>query len=422
MSSKKVPTIKTVDNVPLPAYESQVLENGIPFYIVNKGTQLGVRLDFLFRAGRFLETKKQVSKACASLLKEGSEKYTDAAIDDIFDYYGASIRVSADLDFIKVTVFCLTKHLETLCPYILDIILNPLFNKKELNRYKRNVIGSLKISLEKNEVVAYRELTEKLYGPQHPYGYNSTFDGYNELNRSDLESFHRRTFIAEHCQIYLAGGLLPESIELIHRYFSNIPKGKRIEPPLFALPHDIPERVEIKGKQGSNQAALRLGRRSINKNHPDYAELLILNTLLGGYFGSRLMMNIREEKGYTYNIFSAIDTMLHDAYFYIGAEVNRTHLNQVLDEIFLEVEKLKTETIAEQEFTMLKNYLLGTLLNMVDGPIYISQTLRSFFAYDAGISAFENMIHTTRTMTPERLQFLANKYLNMKHVCCVTVL
>jgi Predicted Zn-dependent peptidases len=294
--NRPIPQIKTVQHVPIPKFSQTKLKNGIPLIIVDKGTTPALNLIVEFRAGRFLETNRLTSNVCASLLKEGSQQYTGSEIDEIFDFLGATIQVSSNLDFIKLSVYCLTKHLELLLPYILDIILYPTFSDKELKRYKKNVKNQLIINLDKKNIIAYRELTEKLFGKAHPYGYNSTIEGYEALQREQVKDFHKKVFIAEQCKVYVAGGLEENTIDLLEQSLQEIPNGTKLVAPTFETPSEVPNRVTIKGKK-SNQAAIRMGWRSIGKAHPDYPDLLILNTILGGFFGSRLMTNIREEKG-----------------------------------------------------------------------------------------------------------------------------
>ncbi|MEM9822073.1 MAG: insulinase family protein, partial [Bacteroidota bacterium] len=161
----------------------------------------------------------------------------------------------------------------------------------------------------------------------------------------------------------------------------------------------------------SVQTAIRIGSKIFNKKHPDYPGLFVLNTILGGYFGSRLMTNIREDKGYTYNIFSTLDTMISDGYFYIGTEVGNEFVEPTMTEIYGEIERLQNEAVEEGELQMVRNYLLGNLLTNLDGPFNVADVIKSLILDDLPFSEFDQMVHRIKTIESDELRRLAQKYL-----------
>jgi predicted Zn-dependent peptidase len=158
-----------------------------------------------------------------------------------------------------------------------------------------------------------------------------------------------------------------------------------------------------------------------NKHHPDFNGLYVLSTILGGYFGSRLMANIREDKGYTYNIYATLDAMLFDGYFCIGTEVGNELVEPTIKEIHHEMKLLREELVSTEELEMLRNYLMGNFLAMLDGPFNISELLRTMLIEDLPFSSFEQMIETVNTIQPEQLRDLACKYLNPDNMWEVVV-
>ena len=199
-------------------------------------------------------------------------------------------------------------------------------DRKELQRFIKNNQQRLQVELSKTDVVAYRTITEYIFGKSHPYGYNSIYETYEALTRKDLIEHHRKNYTADNCQIYISGKIDQGVLNLLDEYLGKLPIDGQKKISSLKLTEAKPKVVKIKHTEGV-QSAIRIGRRVFKKKHADYHGLLVLNTILGGYFGSRLMDNIREDKGYTYNIFSALDCMLYDGYFYIGTEaVSYTHL------------------------------------------------------------------------------------------------
>ena len=171
----------------------------------------------------------------------------------------------------------------------------------------------------------------------------------------------------------------------------------------------------------SVQTAIKVGCKLFNRNHPDFNGLYILNTILGGYFGSRLMANIREDKGYTYNIFSSVDAMFHDGYFYVGTEVGNEFTEKTLAEIYREMNLLKENLIEEEELNMVKNYLLGNMLTMLDGPFNVSEVVKTYVVENLPVTDFNKLTQTIKNITAEELRELAKKYFKPENMWEVIV-
>jgi len=171
----------------------------------------------------------------------------------------------------------------------------------------------------------------------------------------------------------------------------------------------------------SLQASIRIGNRLFNRQHPDSHGLSVLNTLLGGYFGSRLMANIREDKGYTYNISSVVDFMQFDGCFYISTEVGNEFAQLALQEIYREMELLQTELVDEEELLMVQNYLMGNFLAALDGPFNVSEVVKIIVSEELPLSFFREGVQNVRDITAEEIQRLAQIYLQRDNMWEVIV-
>jgi predicted Zn-dependent peptidase len=414
------PPIKLIEKVELPAFEKIELDNGLPLYSVSQGTQDILKIEVVFKSGRTFEHKKVVSRTCNAQIKEGSKSMSSKQIVDRIDYYGATLRTGEDLDNCSIVLFCLGKHFETLIPILHEVITSPVFPEDELRKYIKTNSERLKIELVKNDVIAYRTITEAIFTNSHPYGYNSEISDYEALTRDDLVKHFGNNYGHNNCHIFLSGKVTDSHIKICNKFFgNNLSKVEAKEVvPSFELM--APSKIHIPSDQ-EYQTAIKIGRKLFKRSHEDYAGMYVLNAIFGGYFGSRLMSNIREEKGYTYNIYSEVDVMKHDGLFIIGTEVSDKYLDQTLHEIFYEMELIREKLIDKDELEMVRNYLLGRILNFIDGPFNSGRLLKSIILSDLKNSYFSELVHTIRTVSAEDLRDLARRYLKDDDMWSVTV-
>ena len=411
----KVPSIRNLDSIRIPEYKEYTLSNGLPVYALNIGTQDVIKLELVFRAGRTVEHKKVVSRATQDMLKEGTKSYKNFEISEKVDFYGTYIGTQFNLDANTIGFHCLKKYFKDILPYLSSILFEPVFPEEELQAWKHNARQKLAVDLERSDVLAYRKLTEQIFGSEHPYGYNSTVDLFNQLSREDLIRHHKEQYIKENCQVFITGNVDDSCIQLLESFFSSaMPSGNRLD---VSFPEiDLEPQKLIVPAPSDVQTSVRLGYRLFNKGHKDYNGLYVLNNLFGGYFGSRLMMNIREEKGLTYNIYSSIDSFMHDGYFYIGSETSSENVEELITEIYKEMDILKTELVPEEELLMLRNYIMGNMMSMVDGAFNAAEVLRSYLADDLSFDLFKELMEKVRTIDAEELRQLARTYFDQERL------
>ena len=409
LDRKTPPPIHEVTSLILPYPSVAHLDNGIPVYETRSGTQEIMKIEVVFLSGRPHEHKRLVSRSTARMLREGTKSYNAAELAEQVDFYAGTLQTPVNLDTGGIVLYCMTKHFPKLAPILAEILLEPTFPEKELTTYTENNIQSLLVELSKNDVLAYRKITEIIFGENHPYGYNSTPDDYRALTRDDLIKHHQEHFTSDNCLIFLSGKTDESILKLLNQYLGQIKNiGVEKYTPL-SISTQMPQKVKVKNAD-TLQTAIRIGRPFGNRNNPDFNGFFVLNTIFGGYFSSRLMTNIREKKGYTYNIYSALDLMHHDGYFYISSEVGNRFVKKALTEIYFEMEKMQNEPVSAEELKMVQNYLLGNMLNMVDGPFAVSDVVKSFITEGVDLSHFQQFVEKIRSITPQEIQALAQKY------------
>lgn len=419
------PIIQPVISIPLPKPTKCILNNGVELYELRMGSQEILKLEWLFDAGRWYETKPLVARATAKLLKSGIPGMNADALADFFDFYGAKLKISDDFDNVSIRLYCLTKHLDKLLPIMTQLFLQPTFEEAELQSFCNRNKQTLRSELQKNEVIAYRVFTESLFGERHPYGYNSEPHHYDNLQTADLVAHHKRCYTGSACKLIVSGKTNNQSIALIRGYAEQLEKGtKPIAVGISELPPNSPNTLHLPPAKSSMQASIRIGSRLFDNKHPDYAAFYFANTLLGGYFGARLMQNLREDKGYTYSVYSSMEMMQHGSYFYIYTDVNTDVKDAAVQEIYSEIQRLQDEPVGKEELEMLRNYMLGMILSLVDGVFSISSVIKELISEGLDIDdfdRFERLVKVTREITPKQIQQIACSYFNKEQLLEVVV-
>lgn len=411
LDRKKAPQFKQVDNIHFLDVVKTKLDNGIEFNYMNGGSQEIVKIDFIFNAGNLYQNKPLIASSTSQLIKEGTKSYSAYEISEGIDNYGAFFEVENTYDTATLTLYTLTKHLTTVLPFVREVILYPTFSESEFDIYKSNAIERFKINLEKVSFIARKEFMAAIYEENHPYGSNVEIKDYENLNVNDLKSFYKENYNLGNCRILASGKIDQSIINILNTSFGQEKITTKPNENL-AIKTKTKKGVDayIK-KENALQSAIRIGRIFPNKLHKDYYGLQILNTVLGGYFGSRLMANIREDKGYTYGIGSGILSLKNSGYFFISTEVGSDVTKDALSEIYKEIEILRTEEIPMEELDLVKNYLLGQLLKSCDGPFNMGAMFENVHEYGLDYSFYNNYITTIKEITPKTLLALGVKYL-----------
>jgi zinc protease len=410
LNRKTPPPIRSVETLHLPPPDVHTLDDGIRVYDTRMGTQDVLKLDISFAASRPHEHCRIAARAAVRQLREGTRNHSSRELSEWFDFYAGTVQSPISFDHSGLRLYCLTKHFDALLPMIAEMLYEPAYSMSELAVFTENNIQSLQVELTKADTIAYREISESFFGAAHPYGYNSTEADYRLLKPGDLMRFHKDWLTTERCQIFLAGKTDDTIVQKVNQYLGQTHSTSTGSIPPLPLVTDRPTKKRLH-QPDTMQTAIRIGRRLFTRQHPDYAGFFVLNTILGGYFGSRLMSNIREEKGYTYNIYSTTDHMHFDGSFYIGTEVGNDVAKDTLHQIYHELNRLCTEPIEEEELTMVRNYLLGNMLNMVDGAFPVSDTVKSLVSEGLPLAQVDVLVQTIKTITADELQQLAQRYL-----------
>jgi zinc protease len=407
----KKPKIYKKFHPELPAVNTESLDNGMELHTLQGGTEPVMKLEIIFFAGRPYEHRQQVSRMTCQMLFEGTRNMDGKTLSAHFDYYGSNITPYLSMDHSGLTLYCLEKHAGMLLPVLIDMLQVPAFDPGEFAKLQNNAIEKLQLDLSKNDFVAYRELTAALYGPQHYYGYNSIKETIATLTIEDLHHHFKSAYSGANALAFLSGRLQQETVDMVKKSLSTLPSGRRLSPK--PSPEFTPlTNAHYFPSSNKHQVALRMGRKLFPRNHPDFDAMYILNAILGGYFGSRLMTQIREEEGFTYNIYSSIENMQFDGALIIAMDTDEAFLEESIKSIRRELRNLMEKPVKKAELNMVKTYLLGYMLTALDGPLSQAELIRNLILEDSGLQSFDQFIDKVNTINPEELQELAIKYLD----------
>ncbi len=402
------PAAKRISSINFAKAESISLSNGTPVHIIHAGQHDIVRLEIIMKSGRWFETDKGSAYFTSQMLLEGTSGKSSKELADIFEFHGAHVSMNSGIDYNTFVVYTLSSKLGEIIDVVGQCISDPVFPDQELNILKDIQRQQLRINNEKNNFVAGKEIRKLLYGNTHPYGRSLEIEDMDDGLSTDLLRQYYRERLLKDAEIIISGKVTDEllkSLEVLN--FLTVGNGKILEHSFG----DISRSEATIEKPESLQSSIRLGRRIIHKTHGDYIGLVILNELFGGFFGSRLMKNIREEKGYTYGVHSSIISNIYDNFWVIGTDVKKEFVKDTIEQIYLEMDRLGSDLISQEELELVQNYMLGHFVSSLETSFALADKFKNIHFFGQDYSFYDQYVDTINSITPEHLIVLASTYL-----------
>ncbi len=417
LDRKAPPRFQKSNSFSLVKPEKITLPNGLVTTVVPGGEQEVVKVEFIFKAGKWQEQQAGVSYFTANLLQKGTATKSSFQISSELDQYGVHLEVSPGYDFISITLYGLTKNMDRFIALIYELITEPSFSALELQQAKDIYIQGLKINLEKTSYLASRQLRQSLFGSHHPYGRDAEVEDIQKIQRAQVAAFHLEHF--KDFEIICSGKVTDPLIRKLTTTFDELAVSKATN--RIIEREDVKQVTSFVEKENTVQSSIRLGKKSIPRLHADYPVLLLLNHILGGYFGSRLMKNVREEKGLTYGIYSSVTTLKHDSFLSIGADVNKENRELTIQEIKSELKKLQTHLIGKEELETSKNHFIGSLQSEITTPFAHADKIKNIILYALPADFYQVLLNTIDSLTENELREAALKYFSEDSFSVVAV-
>ena len=405
------PDFKQVNDIQFLSPKAQELNNGLKVFTINAGKQELVRIEFIFSNVNWNASKPLQAVSVNGLINTGTGTLTAKQIADKVDYYGAFLQTEYGADQTTITLYSLNKHLASVLPIVWSILNESIFPQQELDIFIQNQKQRLQVNLQKNDFLARKTFANSIFGST-AYGSDIALADYDALQRADLLSYFKSAFKPENCIIIAAGKFEAVEFELLNKFFGGVwQNNEQAAVTVFNFPAIEPAEIYIE-KPEAVQSAIRMGNLTITRKHEEFPALQILNCVLGGYFGSRLMANIREDKGYTYGIGSGIASLKDAGYLFIATEVGTEVCAATLQEIEKEINVLQTALVSEQELDLVRNYMLGSMLGSLENAFSHADKFKNIYFSGLDYNYYTKYIQTVKNISPETLKALAIKYLN----------
>ncbi|UII33545.1 insulinase family protein [Fulvivirga ulvae] len=407
--------------IEFPKVTQHTLDNGIPLYVLNEGTQPVVKLEVMFpTGGTYYEKKTATSLLTLKMLREGTASFSSNHLSNHFAQYGAFLELNPSFDVPSISLYCLSKHLDVLLPCLVEMIFSPVFPENELKRIRQIEIQQLRLQNERTNIEASKKFRNLLFGNDHAYGKIITEGDLINCQQDDLKLFHQDNLA--NIELIASGAVSIANIGTINHIFKQFShrSGANNTGTIFVPQTDTTSLIK-EDKSSALQSSIRLGNLTVNKTHQDYIPLLITTHILGGYFGSRLMKNIREDKGYTYGIYSSIVALRHNSYMVIGTDVKKEFLEDTVHEINKELDTLSSVLVGEHELHTVKNHMIGHFQSKLSSAFSLAEKFKNIHIHDLSYSYYQKYLSTIEHITPEQIQEMAKKYLSSSFMKTVLI-
>ncbi len=415
MLNRTIPPIgKPFQNIPLPAFTLAHLSNGIPVYMIQYGTVEMCEVQAIFKAGAGYGDKVGVSDFAPRNMSEGTKNFTSLAFSQALDNYGAFLEYDEGNEFISFHLTTLSHLVAKTVPLMQECLVNPIFPETEWEKLKSRTLQKLQVSQKQTAYIAAREFPKLLFGANHGYATTADMAEIQVIERNDLVEYHQNYLHAGNMTFAVTGRF--DEIDLmrtLEAQFGSLPiLPANTEISTTSLPTATsPAGAHHFEVEGGVQSSIRLGHLGFSRLHPDYDKMELVNTILGGYFGSRLMKNLREEKGYTYGIYSGWNSYLYTGAFAVQCDVGNEYIEDTLFQVKKEISTLISAGVTADELDLVKNYKLGQSINQRETPSQINRTLRFALIYGISFAQLDQKYETFKALKPDDISELAAKYI-----------
>lgn len=407
---KKAPKAGPAPTIQLGSAKEVTFKNGLKVIIVENNKLPVFNIQLFVDYPPFLEGPSAgISQIAGQLLNKGTSSKTKAEIDEMVDFIGASLSTSAN----GLNARCLSKHKNDLLEIFTDILFHPSFPEEEFEKLKKQSIAAIAQAKDDPESISSTVSTRIRNGRNHPYGESATEATIEALKIEECKAFYDTHFAPNNSYLIITGDFRSQEVlDLASKYFSQWEK-KQIKTPRFDTPQ-LPEATTVNfvNKPGAVQSTINITYPlEMKPGSDDGIKASLLNTILGGYFGSRLVSNLREDKAYTYSARSIISKDPLIGYFNAYASVRNEVTDSAIVQFLAEIERLKTELVPEKELSMVKNYMTGSFARTLENPTTIANFTLNTARYGLPQEYYNTYLEKLSAITAKDIREVAQKYL-----------
>jgi predicted Zn-dependent peptidase len=402
------PKTNILSAIPVPQVEPFQLQEA-PLFVIGGSKQPLIKLDIVFKAGEVYTDTPLKAIFTNTLMLESTQKHTAIELAESLDFIGAEINPFVGNQYSSFSLITLTKHFQPALEILTEMLNEPLFSEADFTVFRDNHHKQFSIDMQNVSYIARRHFKTLLFGKEHPYSRIIHENDFENIATKQLKDLFARLYNKNNVRIFISGDVNNHIINILNNSF-DLRKGNAIIPetPAIEPSHSVSQIIK---KDDAVQSAIRIGKIVISKTHPDYPALQIATTVLGGYFGSRLMQVLREEKGYTYGVGASLVSLKEFGYFVVATEVAKDVTHDAVNCIYKEIEKLCTEEISSEELENVRSYLFGEFLRLFDGPFNIMESFKAVNDVNQGMDYYSYYLDVLTHIQPHKILETANRYL-----------
>ncbi|MCP3660863.1 MAG: insulinase family protein [Bacteroidetes bacterium] len=417
LNRKIAPINEKIEFNSFPNPDKEDISSNIPLFFLKDTQYPVIKFTLTFNSGIWFEPQNGIATFAAKMLKGGTKIMNSITLEESLDYYGCNFDINIKRDICEISILTINKHFDSILKILKDIIDNSIFPLPYFEIQKQIVKDNILLENSNNSNLAIKTLQELVFGKNHPYGNNLNAKIIDNLEIEKVKDYYLNKLFA-HCEMFICGNFTKDQTENIKNNFKSLNYEYSKKEREFQKYK--PSIKEIKRKDCIQDTVI-MGMPFPLKTDNDYLDLVILNEILGGYFGSRLMSNIREKSGYTYGIYSRIIPMKENSLFYIASEVSKGYSNKVINETQNEIQKLRDDMIGKEELDSVKQYMKGKLLLSIDGSFSKMDSFINTHKFGLDNSYYTKLYNVINTIDSKKLNKLAKKYLNFDKLSQVII-
>lgn len=405
------PAASSFKHIPLPNYKELSLSNGIPVYLLPYGTVEVIEVQAVFQGGTNYQHKGGLATFCMQNMVEATQSHDSLSLAQTLDGYGAWLSQRVGEEGLSVSLATLSKNLSHTLHLLREVVTEPAFSEHEFQNMRTRTLQKMHVAEQKTSNRANRAFRRRMFRGKHPYGSTFGSEELNKLTLAELKSYFESYILTGNLSLLVTGKFDQDvCLNLLEKEFGHLViEGN--SPQTAILPEVEAELGRHIIEQEGLQSSIRLGHRGIPRNHTDYYGMQVVNTILGGYFGSRLMHNIREEKGYTYGIYSGWLGLAHGGFFIVQADVGNEYAEATISEVKKEMTLLSEKGVSDSELDLVKNYMLGQGISQRETPFQLGDLLRFSLLQGISFEEIDRKFEVISKISAKEIQELAQKYL-----------
>lgn len=410
----KQPEVKSIKTFKLPCIDELQLNNGIPLTVIHENREGAFRLDVVFACGQVDQDKLLQASTTCRMLKEGTHRYSSHELAEKFDYYGAWLETATYFLYTRVTLYSLVKYADETISLLAELVRDASFPDHEFTIINNSNKAYAQVVSSKSNVKAQRALLTGLFGKEHICGQFAASEDYDRLTVKDLRDYYKQFYGALNCHLFFAGTITKPLQMKLESAFGGSEWGEVKNHPT----HKIPLKRTSKEKRvftecsTASQYSVRMGCFLMSRFDDDFLYANFFNTLFGGFFGSRLMTELREKRGLTYGINSTISMYPFDTLLLISSETSGKHIDDLIEGVYQEIVRLQNELIGANELALVKNYFISDLCRAYEEPFSVPDYCINMKMFNLPYSIQERITRLVTNISGDKIRDFACKWLS----------